>query len=147
MSTSYDKKFDGRVDAYRICRLYNVNDHAIYHAIKKLIRSGDGEKSIEEDVEEAIMSLERWQEMEKEDRDEIHKGEDAVLDILNDLKGMGHKTFQPVLNGVEKSDTLPSMPNFVMKSEHTLEGWLEGLTPAQRGELRAIIENKKMAHQ
>lgn len=50
------------IDFYDIARAFEITDPAIQHALKKLIRYGCGEKSLFKDVEEAIYSLERWQE-------------------------------------------------------------------------------------
>lgn len=56
-----------KIDPYRICAVYGITDPAIQHAIKKLLRLGRGTKDAQDDVEEAIQSLERWQEMQAED--------------------------------------------------------------------------------
>lgn len=57
------------VDIYRILRLYEVEDPCIQHAIKKLLCAGGrGTKDKAKDVQEAIDTLHRWQEMEREDR-------------------------------------------------------------------------------
>lgn len=56
------------VDVYRVLRLFNVTDPAIAHAVKKLLLPGGrGGKSMHQDVQEAIDSLERWKDMENED--------------------------------------------------------------------------------
>lgn len=56
------------VDVYRVLRLFDVHDHAIAHAIKKLLVCGErGFKDAARDVQEAIDTLQRWQEMERED--------------------------------------------------------------------------------
>jgi hypothetical protein len=48
--------------------LYGVTDPCIQHAIKKLLVAGDrGHKDIEHDVQDAIDTLTRWQEMRGED--------------------------------------------------------------------------------
>lgn len=51
------------IDTYDVCNLFNVNDSsgATQHAIKKLLLSGtrNGGKSAEQDIQEAIVSLER----------------------------------------------------------------------------------------
>lgn len=57
-----------RIDVYRIIDLYKVTDPCFQHAIKKLLVTGErGHKSIEEDVQNIIDTLERWKEMRKED--------------------------------------------------------------------------------
>jgi len=55
-----------KLDVYAICRLYEVTDPAVFHAIKKLLRAGKGSggKSRVQDVKEARDSLTRFLEME-----------------------------------------------------------------------------------
>lgn len=56
------------LDVYRICRLFNVTDAAISHAIKKLlVPGGRGEKDVVKDIREARDTLNRWLEMNEED--------------------------------------------------------------------------------
>jgi hypothetical protein len=56
------------VDVYRVLSLYGVTDPCIAHAIKKLLCAGDrGAKDIEQDVQEAIDTLERYQDMRVEE--------------------------------------------------------------------------------
>ena len=62
----YAREFRGvMIDAYRISRLYGIEDGALFHALKKLLRIGSGEhKDKAKDIAEAIASLQRWQAME-----------------------------------------------------------------------------------
>lgn len=56
------------VDVYRVLELFDVKSHAVGHAIKKLLLSGDrGAKDEAQDIQEAIDSLIRYQEMKNED--------------------------------------------------------------------------------
>lgn len=58
------------VDIYRICQLFEVNDPsgAKQHAIKKIIMAGKrGVKSEYSDIQEAIDTLSRWQDMRVEE--------------------------------------------------------------------------------
>lgn len=56
------------VDVYRVIELFNVTNPAIQHAVKKLlVAGGRGVKDQAKDVEEAIKSLQRWQEMRQEE--------------------------------------------------------------------------------
>lgn len=61
------------IDTYDVCDLFNVNDSsgATQHAIKKLLLSGtrNGGKSAEQDIQEAIVSLERRLAILKETQD------------------------------------------------------------------------------
>lgn len=56
------------IDIYRILSLYDVRDPCLQHAIKKLlVAGGRGTKDSDKDIQEAIDSLLRWQEMRVED--------------------------------------------------------------------------------
>ena len=56
------------IDVYRICRLFDVVDPCIQHAIKKLLAAGRrGNKDAAKDVSEAIVSLRRYERMAEED--------------------------------------------------------------------------------
>lgn len=56
------------IDVYRVLELFGVTNPAIQHAVKKLlVAGGRGVKDQAKDVEEAIKSLQRWQEMRQEE--------------------------------------------------------------------------------
>jgi hypothetical protein len=57
------------VDVYRVLQLFNVTDPCIQHAVKKLLVAGGrgAGKDISKDIQEAIDSMQRWQEMREED--------------------------------------------------------------------------------
>lgn len=57
------------IDVYRVLELFKVTDQCIGHAVKKLLVAGGrgAGKDINKDIQEAIDSLLRWQEMRKED--------------------------------------------------------------------------------
>jgi hypothetical protein len=56
------------IDVYRVLTLFGVTDPCIQHAVKKLLAAGQrGAKSTSKDVNEAIATLVRWQEMQAED--------------------------------------------------------------------------------
>jgi hypothetical protein len=56
------------IDPYRIADLYGMDGGPIEHAFKKMLCAGmRGHKSRERDVQDAIDSLLRWQEMQAED--------------------------------------------------------------------------------
>lgn len=65
MSNFYDRfKVVGEmVDFYKICLLYEITDPCIQHALKKLLRAGRSHKPIQEDIQNAIDTLKRWQEL------------------------------------------------------------------------------------
>lgn len=60
------------VDIYRVLDLFRVTDPCLQHAVKKLLLPGErGDKAkagwtADRDVQEAIDSLLRWQEMQRE---------------------------------------------------------------------------------
>lgn len=56
-----------KLDPYRIFRIYRITDPAQQHAIKKLLRAGQSVKSLDQDIDEVIMTLTRWKEMNRED--------------------------------------------------------------------------------
>lgn len=56
------------IDVYRVLELFEVESHAVGHAIKKLLCGGGrGTKDEAQDIQEAIDSLVRYQEMKNED--------------------------------------------------------------------------------
>lgn len=60
-------KYD-KLDIYRILFLYEVNNPCLQHAIKKLLCAGKrGVKNQIQDINEAILSLQRFLEMQGED--------------------------------------------------------------------------------
>lgn len=70
----YDKYFKDvshlhSVDIYRVLDLFDVTDHALGHAIKKLLLAGvrTGNKTMFEDIMEAHDTLGRWMQMREED--------------------------------------------------------------------------------
>lgn len=56
------------IDVYRVIQLFQVTDPCLQHAVKKLLVAGNrGVKDMNKDVQEAIDTLQRWQEMRAED--------------------------------------------------------------------------------
>lgn len=56
------------IDVYRVLKLFEVDDPCIQHAIKKLLKAGKrGAKDAEQDIREAIDSLNRCLQMKAED--------------------------------------------------------------------------------
>lgn len=57
------------VDVYRVLKLFNVTDPCLGHALKKILVAGGrgAGKDVRQDVQEAIDTLTRWQEMAIED--------------------------------------------------------------------------------
>ncbi len=57
------------IDVYRVLQLFGVTDPCLQHAAKKLlVAGGRGAKDIEQDVQEAIDTLTRWQDMRIEEK-------------------------------------------------------------------------------
>jgi len=56
------------IDIYRVLQLFEVTDPCLQHAIKKLLVAGKrGAKSEYSDIQEAIDTLNRWQQMRIEE--------------------------------------------------------------------------------
>lgn len=57
------------IDVYRVLKLFNVTDPCLQHAVKKLLVAGGrgAGKDINRDIQEAIDTLKRFQEMDEED--------------------------------------------------------------------------------
>lgn len=56
------------VDVYRVLDLWGVRNHAIGHAVKKLVNAGQrGHKDVVVDLKQAIISIQRAIEMFEED--------------------------------------------------------------------------------
>lgn len=67
------------IDVYRVLTAFKVTDPCIQHAVKKLLAAGKrGAKDAETDIREAIVSLERWQEMRREEMADAAK---ALCDV------------------------------------------------------------------
>jgi hypothetical protein len=64
-----EQRFFVWIDVYRVLDAFNVINHAIGHAIKKLLCPGQrkGGKTAEQDIGEAAWSIRRWQEMRSEE--------------------------------------------------------------------------------
>lgn len=58
------------IDIYRVLQLFDVADPCLQHAAKKILCAGQrGAKTQDQDIQEAIDTLHRYQEMQKEDAD------------------------------------------------------------------------------
>ncbi len=67
------------VDVYRVIDLFGITDPCVQHAIKKLFAAGKrGAKNADKDVQEAIDSLLRYQEMRMEESGLHDKLIDAI---------------------------------------------------------------------
>jgi len=77
------------IDVYRVLHIFNVTDPCIQHAVKKLLVAGGrgAGKDVSKDVQEAIDSLQRFQEMRTEDATPNKK--------LDEQCTIGRDRFQP----------------------------------------------------
>lgn len=96
------------IDPYRVCELFNVGGGGIEHAIKKLLVAGNrGAKDKAKDVQEAIDSLIRWQEMQLEN-DFNNKPEDTqrgdIKISLNDISLGSDETRALILKHYSKGE-------------------------------------------
>lgn len=68
MKSPYNITYRGiKLDPYRIFELYGITHPAAQHSIKKLLRAGKSHKSLKQDIQESIDTLERWKQMISED--------------------------------------------------------------------------------
>lgn len=87
------------IDVYRVLEMFSVSDPAIQHALKKLlVAGGRGHKDLIKDVEEAIISLNRWIDMRKEDSSNITSSSEQYNVFCSD-------TVTTI--GVDFSDSIP----------------------------------------
>lgn len=88
------------IDIYRFFELFEVTNPCLQHAIKKLVVPGlrNGGKSSDEDVQEAIDSLERWQEM---------RYEDTGAAVFLDVESMTEDEIQQLRQGLDTATTGP----------------------------------------
>ncbi len=99
------------IDVYRVLELFGVTDQALGHAIKKLlVAGGRGHKDIEKDVQEAIDTLQRWQEMRVEDGAQVQTGAAKLFGIYPaagpDLTGISI-IGSPGLGNIQLTKTTP----------------------------------------
>jgi len=93
MSNGYNHYFRDvthltHIDVYRVLSLFGVSDPSIQHAIKKLmVAGGRGAKNTDKDIAEAIVSLQRWQQMQEEDKQRVFVPSDAVPISITTLQG------------------------------------------------------------
>ena len=67
------------IDVYAVCKLFEVNDAALSHALKKIIAAGGrGVKSQYKDVAEARDTLERWLELHNKEELEARAKADTT---------------------------------------------------------------------
>jgi hypothetical protein len=70
MDGHYRFQFNGvKLDPYRILEVYGISHPAQQHAIKKLLRAGNSIKDLDRDIDEVILTLNRWKEMRSEERE------------------------------------------------------------------------------
>jgi len=68
LGAHYRYSFRGvALDPYRILDLYGITHPAHQHALKKLLRAGRSIKNQRQDINEVILTLQRWLAMMDED--------------------------------------------------------------------------------
>ena len=82
------------IDVYRVLDLFSVTDAALGHAAKKILCAGvRGAKDQAKDVQEAIDTLTRWQQMQSENHIvEVGEIVDKMIDSVESGKALAHKT-------------------------------------------------------
>ena len=81
MDGHYRFQFNGvKLDPYRILEVYGIHHPAHQHAIKKLLRAGKSIKDLEQDIDEVILTLNRWKEMLNEERETLKSKQKNTLD-------------------------------------------------------------------
>jgi hypothetical protein len=104
----------GWVDVYAVLELFEVNEHALGHAIKKLLMAGNrGAKGYEQDLRESIMAIERVlddlgsaHEIQEREDNKCYDNDNESYDIpegtthFQDFKGCGFGYFQDRANGI-----------------------------------------------
>jgi len=76
------------IDVYRVVELFDVPAGPIDHAVKKLLCAGlRGHKDLSQDIQDAIDSLQRWQEMRTED-DFVRMSPQAEARIYGNTRSM-----------------------------------------------------------
>ena len=85
MLNKYNRKIRNEiVDIYDLLQAYEVSNHAVAHAVKKLLMPGDrGYKDTIQDLEEAKFSIERAIEIEKEKSNDKNK---ISCILFNDIR-------------------------------------------------------------
>lgn len=82
--SKYDKVIRGQViDVYDVINAYEITNPALQHAVKKALMPGQrGGKSVVQDLEEAIHSLQRAIDIEKEAEEARYPEEVGVSDAV-----------------------------------------------------------------
>jgi hypothetical protein len=107
MSTEQPKyyrfSFGGvKLDPYRIMQVYGITNPAQQHALKKLLRAGNSVKPLIQDIDEVILSLNRWKEMLNE---EVQNETKEVAPSLTEAE---RKTHDHLVKQLQRTDlTIP----------------------------------------
>jgi len=93
----YHKDVSGlkTLDVYRVLSLFKVVHPCLQHAIKKLLCAGvRGGKDFDQDIQEAIDTLQRLQEMQREENNESEPSsliDESGMDSTEDNFGLGRQ--------------------------------------------------------
>ena len=70
----YKYSYNGvKLDPYRIFKVYGITCAPQQHLAKKALRAGEGAKDLIQDIDEMILTCERWKEMIEEDIEQESK--------------------------------------------------------------------------
>lgn len=106
------------VDVYRVLVMFEVTDPCIQHAIKKLLAAGKrGAKDAAKDVAEAIESLQRWQQMRREDDDATPKAKPNHDSWRNFSRALPKRNNLSLFSGSVKPADPQPMANWRIRSE------------------------------
>lgn len=116
------------IDVYRVLQMFSVTDQCLGHAMKKLLVAGGrgAGKNINQDIQEAIDSLLRWQEIQKEDSSSVITG-DAVTDNTAGSCAHTDETNNPWLpTGIFSRDQInnPWLPTGIFNRSQITNPWL-----------------------
>lgn len=122
------------IDVYRVLDLFSVTDPALGHAAKKILCAGiRGAKDQAKDVQEAIDTLTRWQEMQKENNNIPDAGkmvwEDKELPSSGIYADESQYTAQDMQAAslAHDAELDPALVELCSKTEHHADddGWIE----------------------
>lgn len=112
------------IDVYRVLELFGVTDQALGHAIKKLlVAGGRGHKDIDKDIQEAIDTLHRWQEMRAEDAAAVKTGT-ANLFGVDLAKGVDVITGIKILGGVDIGAAAGASAQSIRRNQILAAPWI-----------------------
>lgn len=118
LGAHYNLEFKGiRMDPYRVLSIYNKITHPAHqHAVKKLLRAGESVKSLRQDVEEVILTLQRWLAMmDEEAAAEKEKADGIDWNEISEKLDVAQKEHEERLKkSMIPGGLIPSLPNPIL---------------------------------